>query len=90
MLPAAVLYVSTCVGGCWWPISDKAVLMDVSFQKFSNNPPNYAPVADSITFIIMLHSTCTETFLGGIDYIVVLDVGPRKKHPPALVFDSGS
>ena len=89
MMFDTVLSVATGFHGCWWPISDRAVLMDIFSCKFSNNPPNYASVADSITFIIMLHSTCSETFLGGLDYIVVLDVGPRKKHPPALIFDSG-
>ena len=34
---------------------------------------------DAIKFIIMLNSTCTGTFYGGIICIGVLDFGPRKK-----------
>ena len=26
-----ILSVATSVGGCWWPISDRAILMDVAF-----------------------------------------------------------
>ena len=40
MLFSAELYVSTGVGGCEWPISDGAVCGEVTFWKFSNNPPN--------------------------------------------------
>ena len=86
---AALLSVDTSVGGCWWPISDRTVLMDVSFWQFSNNSPNYAFVTDAITFLIMLHFTCTSPFWGGIDCISVLDFGPRKKYPPALICASG-
>ena len=52
--------------------------MDVAFWQFSNNFPNYASVDEAITFLIMLHSTCTGEFWGGIDCIGVLDFGPRK------------
>ena len=31
MLFAAVFSVATYVGGCWWPISDRAVLIEVAF-----------------------------------------------------------
>ena len=50
---SAVFYFAIGVGGCWWPIYARAVLMDVDIWKFSNNPPNYASVADAITFLIM-------------------------------------
>ena len=59
MLFAAVLSVATGVGGCGWPISARAVLMDVAFCNFSNNPPNYASMDDAIKFLIILNSTCT-------------------------------
>ena len=45
---------------------------------------------DAKTFVIMMHSTCNVPFLGGIDCISVLDFGPRKKYPPALLSASGS
>ena len=90
MLFAAVLSVSTGVGGCWCPISDRAVHMEVAFWQFSNKPPNSASVADSITFLMILHSTCTGPFYRGISCIGVLDFGPRKKYPPDLLHDSGS
>ena len=73
-----VLSVSTGVGGCWWPIYDRAIITDVAFWKFSNNPPNYASVADAIKFLIVLHFTCTGPFSGSIDCIGVFDFGPRK------------
>ena len=47
---AAVLSVATGVGGCGWPISVRSILMDVALLQFSNNPPNYASAADSLTF----------------------------------------
>ena len=68
-----VLSIITAVGGCGWPIFDWGVLMDVAFWQFSNSPPNSASVADAITFIIMLHSTCTGKFYDGIVCIGVLD-----------------
>ena len=55
--------------------------MDVDLLKFSNNTPNSASMADSVTFLIMLKSTCTGSFYGVIDCIGVLYFGPRKKHP---------
>ena len=87
---ANVLSVATGVGGCWWTIYSRAIIMDVAFWKFSNNSPNSASVADAMTFIIILHSTCTGTFTGGIDCHGVLGFGPRKKYPPALLRASGS
>ena len=78
MLFSAVLSVVTGVGGCWWPISYRVVLMDVAFWQFSNNPPNSDSVADTMTFIIVLHSTCTGPFYGGFSFIGVFCFGPRK------------
>ena len=78
MLFAAVFFVATGVGSCWWPISAKAVLSKVALWKFSNKPPNYASVADSITFLMNLHSTCTGPLSGGISCISVLYFVPRK------------
>ena len=34
MIFDAVLYIATGVGGCWWPICARAVLMDVAFLQF--------------------------------------------------------
>ena len=78
MMFDAVLYVATIFGGCGWPISARAVLMDVAFWQFSNNTPISDPMANVMTFIIILHYTCTGTFYGGIACISVLDFGPRK------------
>ena len=86
----AVLYVSTGVGGCWWTIYDREVLMDVALCQFSNNFPNSASGADTITLLIILHSTCTRTFSGEIYCISVLHFGRRKKYPQALLRASGS
>ena len=49
----AVLYVDTGVGGFGWIISARVIRMGVVFWKFSNNPPNYASVADSMEFIMI-------------------------------------
>ena len=84
MLFASVLYVATGVGGCRRPISARAVLIEVAFWQFSNDPLSSSSVADAMTFLTMLHFTCTGTFYGGIYFIGVLDFGPRK------VFSSGS
>ena len=90
MLFAAVLSVSTGVVGCWWPISDKAVLMEVYFWQFSNKPTSSASVADAITLLMMPHSTFTGPFSGGIFWICVLDFGSKKKYPLDLICASGS
>ena len=90
MLFSAVFYIATSVGGFWCTISAKAVRVKVATWKFSNKPPDYASVADTITFLMMLHSTWTVPFSGGISCIGVLDFGPRKKYPPDLLHDSGS
>ena len=78
MLFAAVLSVDTSVGDSGWTIHVRAILTDVAFWQFSNDLPKYASVADSMKFIIMLQSTCTDTFSGGISCIGVLDFCPRK------------
>ena len=78
ILFAAVLSAATGVGGCWWPISVRAIFVDVAFWPFSNNPPNYAFVSDAMQFIIIIQYTCTGPFYGGIDSITVLDFGPSK------------
>ena len=90
ILFVAIFYVVTGDGGCWWPISDRSILVDVAFWKFSNNPPNSASVGDAITFYIMLHSTCTGPFSGYVACIGVLDIFPRKKYPPDLLRAYGS
>ena len=90
MLFTTIMSVTTSVGGCWWPIYAMAVIMDVSFWQLSNNPLNSVSVADSITFLTMLHYTCTGPFSGVISCIGVLDFFTRKKYPPALFRASGS
>ena len=78
MLFASVFSIVTGVGGCWWPNYSRDVIVDVTFWDFSNNHQNSASVADAMTFLIMLHSTRTGKFYGGIVSIVMLDSGPRK------------
>ena len=78
MLFSDVFSVATGVGGCWWPIPDRDVLMAVALWNFSDNPPNSDSVAYAMIFLIMLHSTCTGPFLGGFGFIGVLDFGRRK------------
>ena len=90
MLFESVLSVATGVGGCWWRISAKVVLVDVAFWLFSNSPPNPTSVANASIFLVMLHSTCTGPFYGGIFCIGVLDFFPRGKYLPALICASGS
>ena len=86
MLFAIVLSVATIVGDCESPIFARAILMDVAFWHFSNNPTNSVSEADSMTFHIMLHSTCNGQFLWGIACIGLLDFFPRKNiHPLYLV-----
>ena len=85
ILFAAVLSVATGVDGFWWPISDRSVFMAAAFWNFPRNPTNSASVADTRKLLTMIHSTCTGTFLGGIDCIGVLYFGLRKKYPPDLL-----
>ena len=64
--------------------------MYVAFWKFSNNPPNYASSDDVMTFLMILHPTCTGPFPGGGFFywcVVCLD---KEKNSPALVHASGS
>ena len=90
MLFVNVLLVASVVGGCELPIYARVVRMDVAFLHFSRNPPNSASVTDDMTLIMILTSTCTVQFSGGIAVIGMLDFGPRKKYPPALLHVSGS
>ena len=92
MLFVTVLSVATGSGGCGWSISDSLVRMDVAFCQFSNHPPNSASVYDDMTFLMMIHSTCTGLFYGGISVIGVLlmGLGPKKHYPHALLNASGS
>ena len=90
MVFSDVLSGATVVGCCEWPISDREVGMDVNFWQFSNNPPSFSSVDDAMTFIMILHSTFNGPFTGSIAVIGVLDFGPRKKYPPALLRASGS
>ena len=46
--------------------------------SFQIIPPNSASVADSITFLITLHSTCNGPFYRYINCIGVFDFGTRK------------
>ena len=66
--------------------------MDVYLWKFSKNPPNSASVVGSITFLIILNSTCTSpsSCTISIPYVLFLYIGPWGKYPPALVRASGS
>ena len=63
--------------------------MDIIFWQFSDNTPNSYSMANVVTFLIMMHFTCTGTFFEGVACIIVLDFGPRK-NPPALIWASGS
>ena len=89
MLVADILSVATGVGGCRWPISARAVFMDVAFCQFSNNPSNYASMTDAMTFLIMIYSTYTGPFSGGISCISVLYFDLSTKYAPALICSSG-
>ena len=60
------IYAANCVDGCGWPISDESVIEDVAFCNVSNNPPNSNFVADAMIFIIILNSTFTGSFSGGV------------------------
>ena len=92
ILFVAVLSVATDVCGRGWPISARSVYMYVAFWQFSRNPPNLASVADAMAFLMILHSTCTGLFSGGIAVIGVLflDFGPREKNSPDLLCAYGS
>ena len=78
MLFSAVLFVVTGAGGFKWPISTRAVHTDAAFWKISNNPTNYASVADATIFIMILNFTCAVPFSTGIYFIGMLDFFPRK------------
>ena len=63
--------------------------MNVYLWKYSNNHPNSASLNDAMKFVIMMHYTCTGLLSRGITCIGVLDFGPSKKYPPALLCASG-
>ena len=88
---AVVQSVVTGDGSYQLNIYDKEVHMDVIFQQFLNNPPNYASVADAMLFIIILHYTCTGPFYWGIVCISVLYLfWSQGKNSPALLCVSAS
>ena len=74
-LLATGLSVATGVGGCRYPISDRAVLIEVDFWKFSNYPPNYASVEEAMTFCMMQHSIFMGPLYCGTSEIGVLLFG---------------
>ena len=76
ILFSTILSVAAGVDGCWWNISTAADLMDVALWKFSNNPPSSTYLSDTVTFLIMLHSTCTGTFCGIPCIFKLLEVAP--------------
>ena len=78
MLFIDVFSVDTGAGGCERPISARAFHVDVAFLQFLNNPPSSASVSDAMTFIMILHYTCTGPLSGGITVIGVMDFGPRE------------
>ena len=63
MLFASVLSVATGVGGCWWTISARAVLVEVDFWQFSNNLPSSYSVTYAVTFLwcCILHALVYST-----------------------------
>ena len=87
LLFTAVLSVTTGIVGFGWTISYRVVHMDVDFWGFSNNPTNFASVADAIILLIILHSTYMGPFYGVIYVIgvLLLGFGLRKKYPPDLM-----
>ena len=78
MMLTAVLSVVTGIGGSGWTNPAKAVLMDIAFWQFSNNSPNYVSMSDAMTFLIIIHFTCTGPVYRGIGFITMFDFGPRK------------
>ena len=72
MVSVAIFSFATGFGDYKWPISSKAVHMDVAFWKFSNNPLNYASVVNAMTYLMKIHTTCTGPFSWGISVISVV------------------
>ena len=87
MLIATMLSVTNGVGGSGWELYAKAICMDVEFWQFSNNLPDSDSVTDAMTFLTIIHSTCTGLFSGGIyDMgVLLMSFGSRKEYPPALL-----
>ena len=67
-----MLYVATVVGVYEWPISDRAVCMDVAFYQFSNHTSSSASGGYAMTFLIILYCTCNGLFYGDISVISLL------------------
>ena len=67
-----------------------AVCINVTFWQFSKNPTNSDSIADAMTFIIILHYTCTGPFWGGGSVIGVLYFGMRETNPPDMLCAYGS
>ena len=44
---------TTGVGGCGWPISDRAIHIEFDFCNFSKNPPTSTFVTDAMTIRMM-------------------------------------
>ena len=52
--------------------------MHVAFCQFSNHPHHSSLEADAMTFLVILISTCTGQFSGGVSVIGVLYFGTRE------------
>ena len=80
MLFSTVFYVATGVSDCGCPIYDKAVCMYIAFWNFSDSSPNSDSVADSMMFIMILHSKFTGPFSGltSVIGVLFLVLRPRK------------
>ena len=72
MICASELSVATAVGGCGWPISVRAVYVEVVSSNFSNSPPNSDPAEEATTLCIILYSKCMGPFYWGISKIAFL------------------
>ena len=70
ILFAALLSVSTIVGGCGWSVSARLVQMDVSSWQVSKDPPNSDSVDYFMTFLVIINSTCMVHFLGALPLLV--------------------
>ena len=55
--------------------STSVFCMTVDLWKFTNNSLNLSSMANSMNFIMIIHSTCTGTFSRGISNIEVLLMG---------------
>ena len=90
MLFANVLSVSTGVGGYWWSMSARAIVVAVAFLVVLKYSSLLFFFDDAMTFLIILYSTFTGPFWGGVYCIGVLHFGTSKKYSPALLRASAS